>query len=125
MDDAARFGKVLFSAVQSVVDGEEVLWRKLVGPFDELAFSGAGVDGEARNGATIGPERGRGQIAMKLRGEGAHGDAVVRDAFVGVAGRGAMTGRFGNGEKRKRIDEAGERGGIEVGRCGGCGVGLV
>ena len=100
-------------AVQPMIDRQEVFLGKLVGPFHLESLSAARLDGRARPGSPKGPQSGGGKIAMQLGLGLAHGDAIEGSAFF-LPWKRSSPEAFRHGRNGKRVDELGERVGVEL-----------
>jgi hypothetical protein len=100
MDARADVGDVMTAAVERVIDGKEVLGGEVVDPFDLKRLVSADINEGGEGGVSVAPHPGRGNIAVGLGLDFAHGDAEV----VRVEG-GDWLGAL---EERELVDEGSE-----------------
>ena len=104
MDDGADVGHAGATAMQGVVDGEEMLGGEVVDPLDVGGDVSAGFDEGAEGVGAVAPHAGGGDVAMDFGVDFAHGDAD-----------GAGAGFEESGGDRQGVDEGRKLEGVEHG----------
>ena len=103
VDHRAHFGAIRFGSVEGVVDGEEVVFGELVGPFDGDGIAATDFECGTGEAAGVSPEAGGWKVAMQFDEDFAHGQAVTIPFAGGARDR-------GNGQ---RIGELRQSAGVE------------
>jgi len=113
MDYRADLRLIHFRSVQTMVYGEKMMARQLVGPLDQEIVIPARLERGTRPTAVVGPQTSGAQIAMELGPDLPHRDAIIRRFALRLAGHASHLGAARHRRDWQRIHKTRKVKGIE------------